>query len=146
MRMEKTEDCARCGGCGHCKGCGCAGRALSEGAAAFLSVLSQTPFLPVARYIAEDGSGHPVTLQPAPVYASGEGDTVESVRRTADALNELEARGLVSIDYDIPLKGAEEGDFAPVWLNAHFGRGARLQVGSVALTGAGQEKLWEVEL
>ena len=105
----------KCGGnCGDCGGCGGCGRdmVLSEGEIRMLDALSQIPFLPVARRMGDD----------IPVYLE-DGDPEEQ----SLILQCLEKRGLISLDYDKPLKGfySEAYDAYPIQ-------------GSFALTQRGQ--------
>lgn len=105
-----------CGG--SCQGCsGCPGRALTltEPELVFLRQLGQIPFLPVARRRDD----------PAPVYLEG-GDQAQM----ALVLQCLEKKGLVSLDYDQPLPGMDQGPYGAFPLR-----------GSVALTARGQQVL-----
>ena len=82
-----------CGGCcGNCGGCGST-LVLAEEEIAMLRLLGQIPFLPVARSAA---STDPVYLE--------EGEL--SPEKSSLALQCLAKRGLISIDFDQPLKGA----------------------------------------
>ena len=87
--------CGHCSGdCGGCTGCsGCGGQMeLSRGEINMLLVLGQIPFLPVARKMGDD----------VPVYLE---DTECPAEEYSLILQCLEKRGLISIDYDLPLKG-----------------------------------------
>ena len=111
-----------CGGnCGSCSGCsGCGGSLeLTEQEMAFLRLLGQVAFLPVAR---EMGEEKPVYLEDGP----------ERREENALVLQLLERKGLISLDYDQPLKGARCGDY-PIQ-------------GSIALTGRGQRVLELLEI
>ena len=85
--------CGNCGGnCGGCKGC-CGGQMeLTEGEIRMLLTLGQIPFLPVARKMGED----------IPVYLE---ETEYTAEEYSLILQCLEKRGLISIDYQLPLKG-----------------------------------------
>lgn len=101
-----------CGSCGSCGG----GRELwvTEGEVALLNRFAELAFLPVARrWDSED-----------PVYLE---DGVEKAPLNGDLLKALQFKGLISIDYDMPLAGF---DYA-----AYEGYPCR---GSMALTEAGQ--------
>ena len=109
-------------GCsGNCSSCsGCARElVLTEAEVAFLEELAQIPFLPVARHMGEDKPAFP------------ERDTPEMTL----LLQCLEKKGLVSMDYDRPLKGFDTTAYAswPV-------------KGSIALTARGQSVLELLEL
>lgn len=106
-----------CGGCcGNCGGCGST-LVLSQEEIAMLRLLGQIPFLPVARR----------ADSVAPVY-------LEVGKLTPDqsslALQCLEKRGLISLDYDRPLKGG----YSPAYDSYPI-------KGSVALTASGQQVL-----
>lgn len=110
--MSNCNSCS--GGCGGCSGCSGA-LELTVGEIEMLRTLAQIPFLPVARKM--DGE--------TPVY-------LEEKERPAEEysliLQCLEKRGLISIDYDQPLKSFDMSAYArfPVW-------------GSFALTARGQQ-------
>lgn len=106
-----------CGGCcGNCGGCGSA-MVLAPEEIIMLKTLGQIPFLPVAR--AADSL--------TPVYLE-EGEL--DAHRSSLALQCLAKRGLVSLDYDRPLKGgySKAYDAYPI-------------KGSIALTAGGQQVL-----
>ena len=95
------------GNCGHCSGscAGCAGcggcMELTEGEVAMLRSLGQVAFLPVARKMGED----------IPVYLEEKDLPAEEYTLILQC---LEKRGLISIDYDKPLKhfdSAAYGDY-----------------------------------
>lgn len=111
-----------CGGCcGNCGGCGST-LVLSAQEITMLQLLGQIPFLPVAR---SASSMDPVYLE--------EGEL--SPQESSMALRCLEKRGLISIDFDQPLKGgySEAYDAYPF-------------KGSVALTILGQQALDLLEI
>ena len=100
--------CGSCGSCGNSGGC----MELTVGEIEMLRTLAQIPFLPVARRMGDD----------IPVYLE-DGDPEEQ----SLILQCLEKRGLISLDYDKPLKGfySEAYDAYPIQ-------------GSFALTQRGQ--------
>ncbi len=110
--------CGNCGSCGSSSGC----MELTVGEIEMLKTLGQIPFLPVARKLGDD----------TPVY-------LEDAERTQEEysliLQCLEKRGLISIDYDKPLKSFDDA--------AYEGYPVR---GSVALTLRGQQVLDLLEL
>lgn len=114
-------DCTSCGGCGGSCGSGCGGCAkslsLTREEISFLQKLGQLPFLPLGRTMGD----------PSPVYLE-EGE--ENREFYSLLLQCLEKKGLVSLDYDQPLKGYEG-----VWYAACPIRG------SMALTQRGQQVL-----
>ncbi|MBE6957916.1 MAG: hypothetical protein E7447_02015 [Ruminococcaceae bacterium] len=111
-----------CGGCcGNCGGCGST-LVLNAEEIAMLRLLGQIPFLPVAR---SASSMDPVYLE--------EGEL--SPEKSSLALRCLEKRGLISIDFDQPLKGgySKAYDAYPI-------------KGSVALTILGQQAVDLLEI
>lgn len=111
-----------CGGCcGNCGGCGST-LVLSAEEIAMLRLLGQIPFLPVARSAA---SVDPVYLE--------EGEL--SPEKSSLALRCLEKRGLISIDFDQPLKGGYSAAYDAYPIK-----------GSVALTILGQQAVELLEI
>ena len=108
------------GNCGNCKGCGgCAPGPLelNRGELAVLESFSQFGFLPVARKVDDM----------TPVYLEEQAYTPEEYSLILQC---LEAKGLIRIDYDAPLKGAD--------MRAYEGFPVH---GSMALTRRGQQVL-----
>ena len=90
--MGNCGNCSgNCGGCTGCSGCGGA-MELTEGEIRMLLELGQIPFLPAARKMGED----------MPMYLE---EAVYTVEEYSLILQCLQKRGLISIDYDMPLKG-----------------------------------------
>lgn len=110
-------DCTSCGGCGgSCGGCA-KSLSLTPEEVAFLQKLGQLPFLPLGRTMGD----------PSPVYLE-EGE--ENRELYSLLLQCLEKKGLVSLDYDQPLKGYEGAWYAACPIR-----------GSMALTLRGQQVL-----
>lgn len=108
--MECNGNCAHCGGC--------AGElVLSQPEIDFLNDLAQNAFLPVAR-----GAG-----DSTPVYLEDEKNTKEQYSLILIC---LEKKGLISIDFDMPLSGADMSGYQGYPIH-----------GSIALTARGQEIL-----
>ena len=105
-------NCGSC--CGHCGGCGGA-MELTAGEIRMLLKLGQIPFLPVARKMSDD----------IPVYLE---DTEETIANYSLILQCLEKRGLISIDYDLPLSGFDASAYTAYPIR-----------GSFALTQRGQQ-------
>lgn len=113
--------CDHCGGgCKHCAGCGVL--ELNEGEIAMLQKLGQIPFLPVAR--------RADSMQP--IYPD---DEICALEESSLILQCLEKKGLISIDYDAPLKG-----FSSILYHSYPIRG------SFALTSRGQQALELLEI
>ena len=113
-------DCSSCSGCkGGCSGCtGCGGSlSVTEEEVAFLTRLGEIPFLPVGRSLGDT----------APIFLE-EGEQRKEFYSLL--LQCLEKKNLISLDYDMPLKGYEEGWYATVPIK-----------GSMALTQRGQRVL-----
>ena len=105
--------------CGNCDSCGgCAGQlVLSQPEVDLLNKLAQIPFLPIARSASD----------PKPVYLEDEDETLEQYSLI---LTCLEKKGLISLDFDMPLAGCggEKYKSYPI-------------IGSMALTKRGQDVL-----
>ena len=104
-------NCGSC--CGNCGGCGGA-MELSTGEIRMLQKLAQIPFLPVARKMSDD----------IPVYLE---DTEETMETYSLILQCLEKRGLISIDYDLPLSGFDDSAYAAYPIRGSFALTARGQ-------------------
>ena len=107
-------------GCnGNCAACsGCARElVLTQKEIDFLNTLGQYAFLPVARTAADN----------RPVYLEDDAQTPEQYSLILVC---LEKKGLITIDFDKPLKGADMGRYDKYPIH-----------GSVALTARGQEVL-----
>ena len=108
-------NCANCGGCNK-------DLVLAQQEIDMLQQLGQFPFLPVAR---KAGDMIPVYLE----------ETVYTQEEYSLVLQLLEKKGLISIDYDAPLSGAD--------MSAYEGYPVH---GSFALTAAGQQVLETLEV
>jgi len=105
-----------CGSCGDCSGCA-RELELTRAEMDFLALLGQVAFLPVARKM---GDLTPVYLEDGP----------EKQEHYALLLQCLEKKGLISLDYDKPMKGPCMDAYAAYPL-----------CGSMALTERGQQVL-----
>ncbi|MBO5079237.1 MAG: hypothetical protein J6B67_06105 [Oscillospiraceae bacterium] len=104
------------GNCDHCGGC--AGElVLSQPEITFLYDLAESAFLPVARSAGDN----------QPVYLEDDKNTREQYSLILIC---LEKKGLISIDFDMPLSGADMSAYAGFPIH-----------GSIALTARGQEVL-----
>ncbi len=127
---------------------------LTEHERDFLARLAQAPFLPVACFrLKSSHTPHAHLVALAPVFLDSREDSMESVKQTGAVLTSLETYGLITIDYDEPLQNADEGLFRQSKLFAYFEETVRagsrvpgflfdvaaLEVGSLALTGRGQD-------
>ena len=109
-----------CGNCGKCSGCA-GSLELTRNEMEFLRYLGQVAFLPVARSM---GDLTPVYLE----------DGQEKQAENALLLQCLEKKGLISLDFDQPLKGFPMDDYAAFPIH-----------GSIALTQRGQTVLQLLE-
>ena len=112
-------NCKNCGGCG---GCRPGELELNAGELAMLESFGQYGFLPVARN-ASDMT--PVYLEEQ-IYTEPEYSLI---------LQCLEAKGLIRIDYDAPLKGADMGAYKAYPIH-----------GSMALTEKGLQVLYILQI
>ena len=109
--------CGHCSGnCGGCTGCsGCGGQMeLSRGEIDMLLELGQIPFLPVARNMGDD----------VPVYLE---ETEYTPEEYSLILQCLQKRGLISVDYDLPLKGFSGKTYETYPIRGSFALTARGQ-------------------
>lgn len=113
------EHCQNCGGCQNCSGCHRA-LLLSSEEISLLQRFAQLPFLPVARKASDT----------QPVYLE-EGDPAQN----ALVITCLEKKGLIDIDYHMPLDRFDYSVYAGYPLR-----------GSMALTARGQQVLDTIEL
>ena len=102
--------CGKCGGC--CGGCGA--MELTAGEIEMLRLLAQYPFLPVARRADDD----------TPVYLEQHERPPEEYSLILQC---LEKRGLISIDYDQPLKNFRTDAYAAYPIRGSFALTARGQ-------------------
>jgi len=109
---------------GNCAGCsGCARElVLTKQEIAFLQKLGQIPFLPVARTMGDL----------TPVYLEDRDCTTEQYSLILQC---LEKKGLITLDFDLPIKGMDGTAYAAYPIR-----------GSMALTLRGQQVLDMVEL
>lgn len=116
--------CGNCGNCGKCGSCGgCAKELLlTQPEINMLRTLGQLAFLPVARK-ADDMT---------PIYLE---ETNYAREDYSAILQLLEKKGLISIDYDTPLPGADMSAYAGYPVH-----------GSFALTARGQTVLQMLEI
>ena len=116
--MSGCDTCSGCSGCADRGSCGGCGRSLTltSGERDFLMELAQVPFLPLARKASEE----------SPVYLEAGEENREAY---APLLLSLARKGLISLDYDIPMKRYPTGYEAyPI-------------LGSISLTNRGQQVL-----
>lgn len=106
--------CDQCSGCGSCGGVSGAAIYLTPEEIEMLRLFTQTPFLPAA---AKSGPDGPIFLEEAAI----------PLQDRRSALRGLAKKGLIRVDYDIPLLNFDYGAYTDYPLH-----------GSMALTARGQ--------
>jgi len=122
----------------------------------FLSLLAETPFLPVTKFLLKSSeSDHVESVALAPVYLLSKNDTMETVKKTGQIIENLAEHNIISLDYDIPLENCDYIDYEQsdvfAYLKETVAEGqsnpnfifdtTALRFGSMALTGIGQDAL-----
>lgn len=141
-------------GCGGCCRHSSPTPPLTEAEHALLQEFAQLPFLPLAQFIlASSRSPHARSVALSPVYLRDEADSLEQIKATGALLLSLEEKGLVSLDFDLPLQGFNYASYhsCPAFrqLEEAVQEGSRradflfnqalLETGSMALTALGCE-------
>lgn len=103
-----------CGNCGGCSGCD-KSLTMTEPELEVLTTLAQIPFLPIARRMDDT----------APVYLEEDAHTAQEYTLILQC---LEKKGLISLDFDQPLKNADYSAYSGYPIH-----------GSMALTARGQQ-------
>ena len=115
---ECNHTCGSCNNCGNCGSC----LTLNEAELYLLQKLGEIPFLPVAR---RTDSTDPIYLE----------DQNYSVEEYSLVLRSLEKKRLITLDYDIPIKGFQSQSYNSYPI-----------VGSFALSARGQHVLELLDL
>ncbi|NLC32378.1 MAG: hypothetical protein GX781_03675 [Clostridiales bacterium] len=97
----------------HSADCGCQEytggiQGLSDEEAKLLRLIGQFGSLPLARFVltsTKDDSLHMSALEPAAI--EHENESIETVKQRGEVLLSLEDKGLITLDYDIPISGYE---------------------------------------
>ncbi len=155
-------------GCGHehthGDGCGCGHHhahlapeeGITEAQADVLLAIHQRGYLPIARFAlrsSRDGDAYAVAMEP--VYIADAAEDIDTVRENGALFESLEDLGLVTLDYDLRLSGYPYVEYEQSALYSYFVETVKeasqkpgfrmdipvLELGSVALTGEGQEAL-----
>ncbi len=109
--MKHCDTCSNCSGCGGCDH----SLTITQGELEILESLSQIPFLPIARKMGD----------PSPVYLEEDAHSPEEYTLILQC---LEKKGLVSLDFDLPIKNADYSAYEDCPIH-----------GSMALTQRGQQ-------
>lgn len=154
-KAEKPSCCATCKG-------GCRRRyqiILTEEEAALLRLFAASPYLPAARFVMKSSkTPHATNIALAPVFLLSPEDDVKRAAHTAQLLLSLEDKGLIQIDYEMPLENANEEEFTSSPLFAYFTdtvlEGANrfhsvfdvaaLELGSMGLTAIGRRAITQI--
>lgn len=129
---------------------------LTDSQADILLAIQQRGFLPVARFAygsSKNEEAFAVAL--SPVYIADPKDSMEKVKANGALFASLEDRGLITLDYDLPLKGYAYEEYHQSELYAYFVDTVResvekhnsvmdtpiLELGSMALTEEGMQAL-----
>lgn len=119
----------------------------------FLHQLHHHHYLPVARFAIMDSREEDiVSIALAPVYLHAPDDDMETVKEAGVFLKSLKGLGLITLDYDMPLKGYGYEEYKESALYKYFcetvaegaskpnffGNTPVLELGSIALTEAGE--------
>lgn len=155
----------------HACGCGCHGHhheghrhsspvgreALTKNQLDFLHQLSHCGALPVARFLVGSSREEDfLSVALAPVFLRSPEDDMARVKEAGAFLAKLEELGMLTLDYDIPLKGYDYPEYKESALYAYFEETVRqgaaehpgflgdtpiLELGSMALTAQGEAAL-----
>ncbi len=121
---------------------------------AILQTVQAVGCLPVARFIATKSDEEEVVIDClSPVYLYGEDDTMEEVKAIGSVLRGLEEKGLMTLDYDMPIVDFDYSMYENSALYAYFvktiheakGREGflcdtpELELGSMAVTDLGEQ-------
>ncbi len=151
---EHGEDC----GCGHDHVPVVTPEGLTSLQVDVLLALSQRQCLPVACFTLEKEGNHAHAVALAPVYLGTPDDTMEQVKQLGEELDGLEEMGLISLDYDMPIKDYPYEEYKASILYAFFVKTVKeaaampghlfdtagLELGSMALTDAGMDLVEEI--
>lgn len=148
---------------GCCQGgapCRSAPLELTEREAEFLRGMAQIPFLPLARFLmlsSQEDDLSSVGL--SPVYLADADESLDRIRDTGALLLSLEAKGLITLDYDYPLEGCDYEAYRASSAYQLFARTVReggqqegflfdlpeLELGSMALTALGRSAIEQLD-
>jgi len=125
-----------------------------------LKELMKCSYLPVSRFIMSSSIEEEAWLVSlAPVYISTIDDSMEIVKEIGTVLSELEKKGLISLDYDIPLQDYDYTEHTKSALFSFFQETvnegkknpnylfdtAEIELGSIALTEFGERVSKNIE-
>jgi hypothetical protein len=126
----------------------------------FLIEFVQYDYLPVSRFIMSSSINDAISvISLAPVYIIAKDDSIETVKEIGAVLSELEKKGLISLDYDIPLQDYDYTMHTDSTLFSYFQETvnegmkklnflldtAEIELGSIALTEFGELVVENIE-
>lgn len=147
---SKEEDASSGGGCCFTKKN--APLELSKEELTFLLELSQVAYLPLAQFVMTNSENDAIGFIAMPaVYLKTPEDSLEAVKERSKTLRALEQKGLISLDYEVPLEGYDYKEYLESATYAYFeetvNQGkeqpdficdtAEIDLGSMALTALG---------
>lgn len=106
-----------CEGCGHHNSTEIT---LSRTEAALLARFAQSPYLPLARFLAHSSREDELEAVGLSAVFLDDGAEKERVKETGRLLEHLEELGLITLDYDIPLSNYDYTVYENSGLYAHF--------------------------
>lgn len=121
---------------------------LTQNESDFIHYLSQAKYLPLASFVTKSSkTAHFEMLALSPIFIRSISDTLEDVRESGEFLLNLEKKGYITLDYDIPLDGYAYDEYKNCKLfeeyqqivaegakNEHFlGDIATIEFGSIAI-------------
>ena len=133
---------------------------LSSKEIAFLKEFAKYSYLPVSRFIMSSSIEEEAWLESlAPVYINSIDDSMETVKEIRMVLSGLQNKGLISLDYDIPLQDYNYTQYTQSALYAFFKETvnegkknasflfdtAEIELGSIALTEFGEQVSGNIE-
>lgn len=151
-----------CGNCGGgCGGCCCrptqAPVLLNKEQKEFLLELTLHNYLPLTRFIRTNSQNDEIYIVALePVYLITTADSLETAKETGRFLREMEAAGLITLDYGSPLDGYPYLEYYSSSVYAYFvetvqkgaqhsseflGDTPHLELGSIAITPLGSQSL-----
>lgn len=139
--------------CSHCN-CQKSLPPMGEAERILLSRLAALAYLPLCRYLIRNPEEHSLSfVMAAPVYLAEETDSSEIIQENGAALLLLQKRGYITLDYGVPITGADYDlyrrsrhyqDF--VWSCTMPHAEPWLEEGSVGLTLQGQDAADHLDL
>ncbi len=121
--------------------------------------MAKTTYLPLVRFVMKSSkSSHFESVALAPVYLQDENASMDEVKACGKILTDMEALGLITLDYDIPLDSYEYSEYKNSAVYSYFiktmeesiGKDgfvfdtADFEKGSIAMTDVGHKILHDI--